>query len=332
MSDARAWALILAAGEGSRLRTLTTTASGLSVPKQFCSLRGGRALLEEAVRRASAVAPLERICLVVAAQHRRWWAPLLDTLPPENVIEQPENRGTAYGILLPLLQIAACDSAATVVVFPADHYVRDEAALAIALREAVAIAGADRDAACLLGVEPDEPDTELGYIVPAERRYHRASAVVEFIEKPFLNRACALLDQGALWNVFILASSAKALLALYESRFDSTIARLRAVIASCRHEPLRAAATAAIYRDLQSLDFSRDVLEGQEAALRVLRVPDCGWTDLGTLPRVARTLYRLPNEALAGRSDPNSFLRLNLAVQHSLLKTSGKLGFHPGAA
>ena len=244
MSDARAWALILAAGEGSRLRTLTTTASGLSVPKQFCSLRGGRALLEEAVRRASAVAPLERICLVVAAQHRRWWAPLLDTLPPENVIEQPENRGTAYGILLPLLQIAACDSAATVVVFPADHYVRDEAALAIALREAVAIAGADRDAACLLGVEPDEPDTELGYIVPAERRYHRASAVVEFIEKPFLNRACALLDQGALWNVFILASSAKALLALYESRFDSTIARLRAVIASCRHEPLRAAATA----------------------------------------------------------------------------------------
>ena len=305
-SNSNTWALVLAAGDGSRLRTLTTTSGGLSVPKQFCSLRGGRTLIEDALQRARAVAPADQICVVAAETHRRWWDRLLAALPARNVFAQPENRGTAHGILLPLLEIAAGDPDAIVVVLPADHYVRDEAALASALREAAGLAAADRGTACLLGVEPDEADTELGYIVPAERRYHRASAVVEFIEKPFLNRACALLDQGALWNVFILASSAKALLALYESRFDSTIARLRA------------AATAAIYRDLQSLDFSRDVLEGQEAALRVLRVPDCGWTDLGTLPRVARTLYRLPNEALAGRSDPNSFLRLNLAVQHSL--------------
>ncbi len=36
--EAGTWALILAAGEGSRLRSLTTTSSGTAIPKQFCSL------------------------------------------------------------------------------------------------------------------------------------------------------------------------------------------------------------------------------------------------------------------------------------------------------
>ena len=50
------WALVLAAGEGSRLRALTTT-NGVAVPKQFCSLQGGPSLLQEALHRAEAVAP-----------------------------------------------------------------------------------------------------------------------------------------------------------------------------------------------------------------------------------------------------------------------------------
>jgi len=36
---------VLAAGEGARLRTLTTDASGTAIPKQFCSLHGGTSLL-----------------------------------------------------------------------------------------------------------------------------------------------------------------------------------------------------------------------------------------------------------------------------------------------
>jgi mannose-1-phosphate guanylyltransferase len=34
------WAIVLAAGEGSRLHSLTTTESGIAIPKQFCSLHG----------------------------------------------------------------------------------------------------------------------------------------------------------------------------------------------------------------------------------------------------------------------------------------------------
>ena len=63
----------LAGGDGSRLRHLTTTAEGVTVPKQFCSLRGGPSLLREALERAKLVARRDRICTIVAAQHRHWW-------------------------------------------------------------------------------------------------------------------------------------------------------------------------------------------------------------------------------------------------------------------
>src|SRR3546814_6107662 len=50
---------LLAAGEGSRLQALTTTASGVAVPKQFCSLGGGASLLHDALMRARVIAPPE---------------------------------------------------------------------------------------------------------------------------------------------------------------------------------------------------------------------------------------------------------------------------------
>src|SRR5678816_4057610 len=80
------WALVLAAGEGTRLQALTTTASGIAVPKQFCSLGGGTSLLHAALDRASVAAPLERTCVIVAEQHRRWWLGLKESIPDNNVI------------------------------------------------------------------------------------------------------------------------------------------------------------------------------------------------------------------------------------------------------
>jgi hypothetical protein len=55
-------------------------------------------------------------------------------------------------------------------------------------------------------------------------------------------------------------------------------------------------ATSALYRVLPSLDFSKDVLTGQEASLQLVSVPACGWSDLGTPIRLERTLRRLDKQ------------------------------------
>ncbi|RLB37662.1 MAG: hypothetical protein DRH30_12810, partial [Deltaproteobacteria bacterium] len=43
------WAVVLAGGSGTRLRSLTTDAEGVVIPKQFCSLDGQRSLLQVAI-------------------------------------------------------------------------------------------------------------------------------------------------------------------------------------------------------------------------------------------------------------------------------------------
>jgi len=312
---ASTWAVVLAGGDGRRLQALTLDADGNVVPKQFWSLRGGASLLEDALQRASAVAPLRRLCTVVAAQHRRWWDGLVSHLPKRNVIVQPHNRGTAHGILLPLLHILARDPDAQVVLLPADHYVGDEDILATALRRVADLARADDRAVYLLGIEPDAPDTELGYILPSPRRFSDSpSQVLRFVEKPVLATAKALIDQGALWNAFIISGSVWALLRLFDSSFSATIVALSQMTE--RRIELEAALFDQFYERLPSVDFSHGVLEGHETTLQVLPVPRCGWTDLGTPQRIGMALERLRDYSDAPSKHARTF-RLNLADRYA---------------
>src|SRR5262249_25694873 len=86
------WAVVLAAGDGTRLAALTRDAAGNAVPKQFCSLNGGRTLVQEAVERARRIVPLDRTCAIVAQRHSQHWRQALCCLPAENIIVQPQNR------------------------------------------------------------------------------------------------------------------------------------------------------------------------------------------------------------------------------------------------
>jgi len=309
------WALVLAGGDGRRLHGLTRNSQGVAVPKQFCSLRGGPSLLEDAFERAAAIAPPRRICTIVAAQHRQWWTGMVGGLPQENVIVQPQNRGTGHGILLPLLRIASRDPGAVVVLLPADHHLRDEETMAASLRQAAILAARNRASIYLLGAEPEEPDTELGYIVPASRSRHDPAPVLRFIEKPSAKRARALLDQGALWNMFIVAASVHALLGLYGCSFAPTITAMRL---------LRGSSFDDMYQQLRSVDFSRDLLHGNESKLEVLPVPNCGWSDLGTPRRIAMTLRRhLADDGVTRISQRVANGCLNLADEYARLAQLG---------
>lgn len=312
------WALVLAAGEGSRLRALTTQPCGTSVPKQYCSLHGGHSLLEDAIHRAQSQVAPERICAIVAQQHRGWWSSMdsLTRLPSRNLIIQPRNRGTAIGILYSLVHILNQDPQAQVLMLPADHYVVDEATLQQALAGALDHVAHRPDRPVLLGLHPEEPDSELGYIVPGVHDALGGRAVARFVEKPDPARAQQIVNAGGLWNTFIMAASARALLNLFLPRFAPTVMEMQVIVGGALQNKAAGAGWPAIvdmYTRLPDLDFSRDLLEGQEAALCVMRVPPCGWSDLGTPHRVGETLRRLPgNSAQAAWSG-----YINLATQHA---------------
>ncbi|HVS78459.1 MAG TPA: sugar phosphate nucleotidyltransferase [Steroidobacteraceae bacterium] len=321
MSDSdNLWALVLAAGDGRRLQGLTTTRSGLAIPKQFCSLDRGPSLLREAIGRAARIVAPERICAIVSAQHRLWWKPQLEGLEAGNVIVQPANRGTAVGMLLPLITVLERDPRARLIVLPSDHHVRDEARLSRALHRAAVPVESERAQIVLLGLEPGAADPQLGYIVPRRDGAQSHHAVERFVEKPDRVRAQELLEQGALWNMFIMAADAASLLELFERRCPGVVKAMREVIRGIHHgERSAGEALTELYAALPDLDFSRAILQGQEASLRVLPVPDCGWSDLGTPERVAEALDALP------RARPDA-VRAGRDVLLSLAAQSASMG------
>ncbi len=326
------WALILAGGDGSRLRALTTKPCGTAVPKQFCSLDGGRSLLEDALARASKVVAPERTCTIVAQQHRQWWSECreLMRLPHRNLIVQPRNRGTAIGVLYSVLHILAKDPEARIVMLPSDHYVRDESVLRQSLLLALDRVEEGKDRAVLLGIAPDEMDTDLGYVLPGGPDPAGGQTVAQFVEKPNPQVAAELMEKGGLWNAFIIAGLGQTLLNLFLPRYSSMVMEMQVMLS--RHWSLGAPAggwpaLVDLYTRLPSLDFSRDVLESKVDKLCVLRVPPCGWSDLGTPHRVGETLQRLRihrQDDTASDWDVSDYL--SLAAQHAQFERIGQLG------
>lgn len=309
----RRWALVLAAGEGTRLAHLTRGGDGVATPKQFCSVAGGPTLLEETLRRAAGVVGDQRVMTVVAAAHRRWWEKDLARLPRENVIVQPMNRGTAAGILLPLLAIAERDPSASVVVLPSDHGVEDEAVLRRSMRDALDEAERDPERLVLLGMSADSADTGLGWIVPSDRR-GGCVPVGRFVEKPAAGEAVRLMRSGAMWNSFIFAGRVSALVAICRSALPALWRPLSWARVWDRRHPAAGGALWHVYRHLQTHDFSRDVLSARPACLRVLRVPPCGWSDLGTPERLRR--YADAESPRAAGSALRPALALAVAAVH----------------
>jgi mannose-1-phosphate guanylyltransferase len=325
LSAQHVWSLVLAGGDGNRLRDLTTGPCGTSVPKQYCSLHGGHSLLEDAIARAQRLVAPDRVCTIVAQQHREWWTesrPLLEQLRNGNLIIQPRNLGTGIGILYSLLHLLAKDPQAQVVLLPADHYVREEEILNRVLMQA--FDRLERDAArpVLLGLQPDEPDTELGYVLPGDPDPLGGHAVARFIEKPGYSVAREIIDAGGLWNTFIMVAAAGTLVDLFLPRHAPLVMEMQVAIAKGRNAGSPTGSwpsLVSLYDRLPELDFSRDLLEGRAADLCVMRVPPCGWSDLGTPRRVGEIVQRFARDA-AEASDFERHrwsARLSLAAQHA---------------
>src|SRR5207245_9052758 len=88
------WALILAGGDGRRLRPLTRQIVGDDRPKQFCPVLGGETLLEQTRRRVAALAPWGGVVVVVVRAPERVYAPLSADVPSRSVVFSPVARRT----------------------------------------------------------------------------------------------------------------------------------------------------------------------------------------------------------------------------------------------
>jgi hypothetical protein len=105
---------------------------------------------------------------VVVDARARFLPPLLSNFPPQRVVIQPENRGSAPAILYGLLRIMTSAPKSPVVVFPADYHVSNDASFTAQVETAIRAVVARPDLVILLGVMPDSEDVDDRWIGPRE--------------------------------------------------------------------------------------------------------------------------------------------------------------------
>jgi mannose-1-phosphate guanylyltransferase len=288
------WGIILAGGDGVRLRSLTRAVSGDDRPKQFSPLLGGQTLLTRTrLRVAKSIDPLKTIFVVTEA-HERFFSDELAAVSPRQIVVQPANRGTLPAILWGLLRIARFDRTALVALFPSDHYYADEDKFMTGVVSAFNCAEKDTAPVILLGAAAKHAETEYGWIEPDSTVLGdfdgRLMHVKHFWEKPSHEIAKRLLNQGCFWNTFVMVGSVRAFLEMIRracaglyGAFEplSSLPRLELVYEFMRH----------VYNQLPAADFSKEVLSVSTEALRVASLGDSGWSDLGDPRRLITTLH-----------------------------------------
>lgn len=293
MGDRRKrWGIVLAGGDGVRLKPLTKFISGDDRPKQFCSLYGGKSLLEHARARAEKSVPPGKILFSLTGAHQAFYASALGDCPDQRVV-QPRNRGTAGAILSSLMLIARMDPQASVVIYPSDHYYSDESAIVNAVEEAFSLSRWEPDSVIVVGASPHGPEVEYGWIQTGDPVLGRGDAfqIRAFYEKPQLPLARLLFDQGSLWNTFVMAGKVLAFLEMICSAMPGMLAAFQELptIRSSREE-IRIPDS--LYARIPYADFSRQILSVETRRLIVHRLREVMWSDLGDCDRALDALSR----------------------------------------
>jgi mannose-1-phosphate guanylyltransferase len=286
-------AIVLAGGEGSRLRSFTRSIAGKDVPKQFCPIFGKETLLEQTLRRVALKVEPALTSVVLNRSHERFYAPIVAGMLPRNLVVQPQNRGTAPAILYSLLRLAEVAPQARVAIFPSDHFVGDEGEFMRHVEMAFAAVALRPELTVLLGIAPQSPETAYGWIEPGAAIAETSVLLVRrFWEKPQPSLAGELMGRGCLWNSFVMVGQLSTLLGLFLIALPElyqAFRKIRAVVDTTLEERM----IERLYADLRSTGFSERVLAGERPVnLAVLPVRGVEWSDLGEPRRVMDAVAR----------------------------------------
>lgn len=286
--DPHVWVVVLAGGEGTRLRDYVRSRVGREVPKQYCAFSGGRTMLQHTLDRARRFAPPSRIVTIVGSDHAELALPQLEDRC-DHLLVQPACRDTGPGLYLPLAYIRAWDPEARVIVFPADHYIAPEREFGAILGQALEHASAFPGALVTLGVKPEEPDPDFGYILldgPVKGELRRVRG---FLEKPEAAVAEALCTHDALWNTLILCGR---LSAFWDAGQVAQPLMMEAMEAFVPHvdTPREEDALRALFDTVRPINLSRDMLERVPDRMLALPLTGVAWSDWGRGERIEATL------------------------------------------
>ena len=278
MSEHNLYALILAGGSGTRL----WPRSRVGTPKQFLDLVGTTSMLREAHDRLSPLVSSERVLVVTGQDHVGIVAEQLPGVPRENILGEPEGRGTAAAIGLAAEHIYRRDPGALMAVLTADHLIARREVFRDALAGAAALAMSGW--LVTLGIQATYAETGYGYVERgdslADARGFAAYRVARFVEKPTRAVASEFVRAGTYsWNSGMFVWQVETIRWEFAKFMPDLFARLNE-IGQAIGKVDEVAVFARTWPSLPKQTIDYGVMEKSD---RVAVVPvDIGWSDVGS--------------------------------------------------
>ncbi|MBU6482469.1 MAG: hypothetical protein KGS09_18235 [Nitrospirae bacterium] len=290
------WSIVLAGGEGERVKPLILQWLGRHLPKQYCTFVGNRSMFQHTVERATTLTSPERTMVVAALHHHSDVSSQLRGRPIGKLLLQPTNCDTAAGIFLPLAYLRARDPHAIVVILPSDHFIYPEHPFLETVRQAMVSVEAMPERVLLLGVRPDRGETEYGWIQRGPQLKgspnYPVHAVSSFLEKPRAVQADATLRAGGLWNTLVITATVESLWQAGHTCFPDMMPLFERLVSAWDTSDERSLLEAA-YRTMPVYNFSSDLLERLPDRMAVMELAGVLWSDWGNPERIAETIRRI---------------------------------------
>lgn len=257
----------MAGGAGTRLYPASTP----DRPKPFLTLGGDRSLLARTVERVSFA---DEIYVLTRPSFTET---VHEEVPDVGILTEPAPKDTGPALVYAAARLKELVGECVLLSVPCDHHVdgRFEPTARQATRCALETAGL-----VTIGIEPDRPATEYGYIKPDDEPDVTGGdwqPVSTFVEKPGKATASQFLDDGCYWN---------------SGTFAWTPAALLSAAAKTELAPLvdaiEAGNPASGFDAVDAVSIDNAVLE--EASSVYVVPANFDWNDVGTWNGLAETL------------------------------------------
>ena len=296
MSSYKFRPIILAGGSGKRLWPLSTKKR----PKQFISLFGDLSLFDLTLQRINNRDLFKKPIIVTSEEYLSLVEESLSKtgLEVERVILEPESKNTFSALALPVLALMKQKAEERYMVLPSDHYIPFNKSFYETCTNIKNLF--KKEALTLLGVLPDNPSTEYGYISikPSNDELKR---VKSFIEKPELDKAKQLVKQpNTYWNSGIFCFEGKWLGESIKTYRPEMYSLLLDLLPAPEDDQIYFYPDKDKFSKLTDISFDKAIVEPNPH--NYLVTLDAGWTDLGSWHSLSN-LQKQPEHGLTLYTD-----------------------------
>ena len=268
--------ILLAGGSGKRLWPLSTEER----PKQFISLFGDLSLFDLTLQRINNRDIFKKPLVVTSEKYLPFIEESLSKtgLEIEKVFLEPASKNTFSASVLPVLAALKLNTEERYVVMPTDHYIPFNKSF---YKTCTTIKNQfKKKALTLLGVSPDSPSTEYGYI-SVDTSNNELKDVKSFIEKPGIEKAKLLIKQpDTLWNAGMFFFDGKWLDESIKIKNPEMYSIMQDLLPTSELDQTYFYFDKMKFAKLTDISFDKAFVESNEKNL--VATLEAGWTDLGS--------------------------------------------------